>query len=294
MTIDEVIILNEIPHDKYSEIATNAVRYALISVGFTYNRMDKTELISRIKNIIKGKIAEGIFFYYCSEKGILIDTKACTTPFWLPDLKDFVWLGGEWDIKNNYFYCSDSDFLVYDFTMLPALIPNKTYWDQWSKRNDTLIETSRFCAYLFTFIRLTPDKKDFFTLNLSKAQFNFLSNIESSSKNAPHGEMPFMEKWFFEEMAKNGSEKYIHLLYMPEMVITGCANSRYFQLFKNTSANDTDIHYKNFDHTYSWYESEKNVLKFMNGSLTTKIQNMTCPVKLLPSFKSVAKNAYNL
>ena len=105
--------------------------------------------------------------------------------------------------------------------------------------------------------------------------------------------MPFMEKWFFDEMAKKGSETYLRLHYLPEFVITGCANSRYWPLFKNTSFNDPEENYKNFTHTNCWYEPKNEILKFLNGTMATKIKNMTCPVSLLPSFNTLVKKTNN-
>ena len=47
-------IIVDVPSDVYQQIAAKAVRYALISVGFTYNRMEKEVIMTRIENIAKG------------------------------------------------------------------------------------------------------------------------------------------------------------------------------------------------------------------------------------------------
>ena len=169
-------IIVDVPSDVYQQIAAKAVRYALISVGFTYNRMEKEVIMTRIENIAKGKIAEGLFSYYCESVDIGPDFDACTTPFWMPDQRDFLWYDGEWDIKNNFITCSDSDFDTLDFTSLPALIPNKFDGDQWSKRNDQYHKKSRYTAYLFTFMRLKPDDKKFVKIFLTEDQLQFIAD----------------------------------------------------------------------------------------------------------------------
>jgi hypothetical protein len=288
MTSDETIIIKNIPKDIYTKIAYQAVRYALISVAFTYNRMQKNDLISRISNITKGKIAEGLLYEYSKQIGISLDFQACATPFWMSDLRDFIWLGGEWDIKNNFIYCSDTDFENFDWTTLPALIPNKNRYDQWSKRNDTYHEESRFSAYIFTFMRLKPGRKNFFTLHISDAQYDFLSSIYAKFGMTSIVQIPFAESWFYDEWSNLGNDECIAMQYYPELIITACANARYWPLFKDTSIVD-EFHYQDYLQNTPWYQKSDQILKFLNGVLVTKIRNKTCPVGLLPSFKQIAK-----
>ncbi|MBL0025060.1 MAG: hypothetical protein WBP08_02130 [Saprospiraceae bacterium] len=288
MTAEEVIIFDNISPENYKKIAINAARYAIISVGFTYDRMGLIETLPRIKNIIKGKIAEGLFYTYCDQRNLKVSTSECTTPFWQSDLRDFLWLGGEWDLKNNFFYCKDSNFSSFEFLNLPALIPNKFPNDQWSKRNENHIEATGFTAFLFTFMRLQPDDKDFFSLNLTNDQLDFLVKVRERNKLAPYTEMPFMESWFWENMSNKGPDNILNLSYQPELIITSCANVKYWPLFKNTSQNDPLTIYSSFLNGSSWYKSSNDLLKFAGGALVTKIRNMTCPVCLLPSFKSIA------
>ncbi len=287
MTKDEVIIVKNIPKDIYSVIAYQAMNYALISIAFTYNRMEKSDLSTRIGNITKGKIAEGLFNYFCIEKGINLDFKSCATPFWMADMRDFLWLGGEWDIKNNFLYCSDRDFTKFDFTLLPALIPNKNDNDQWSKRNETYHLQSKFTAYVFTFMRLKPDDKHFFSLHISDAQYEFITSIASKYKNLAISEMPFAEQWFFDQFLSFGSTDLLTLRYYPELIITSCANARYWSLFKDTSIQDH--HYQDHISGQKWYQKTDKIIKFLNGALVTKIRNKTCPVGLLPSFQHIIR-----
>lgn len=289
MSQEEVIIFKNVGAQEYQTFANQAIKYALISVAFTYNRMDKSKLSARINNITKGKIAEFLFYEFCRQNGVLIDPEACSTPFWKPDNRDFLWIGGEWDIKNNYFYCSDLDFKNFDCTKLPALIPNKTHYDQWSKRNDHLIADSRFNAYVFTFMRLRPNDKNFFSLLLSEDQLSFITSIVDQHNKSNQQNMPFMDSWFFQKLNEKGPSEYIALNYHPEIIITGCANPRYWDMFKDIPSNDDSLPYITHTSNSNWYQQKDGWVSFLNGTLVTKIKNRTCPVSLLPSFSSVIK-----
>lgn len=288
MSQDEAIIVKSFSKDIYHSISYQALNYALISIAFTYNRMEKSDLNTRISNITKGKIAEGLFNNYCFENGIKLDFQSCATPFWMADMRDFLWLGGEWDIKNNFIYCSDSDFDHFDYTLLPALIPNKNDHDQWSKRNETYHLQSKFTAYVFTFMRLKPDEKQFFDLNISDEQYEFISSIASKYKNIAVSEIPFAERWFFDQFLNMGPKELLTLYYYPELIITSCANVRYWSLFKDTSIED--CHYQDFSSDQNWYQKTDKIIKFLNGVLVTKIRNKTCPVGLLPSFNRIVRD----
>lgn len=283
MTNYEVICVSIAP-DVFSKIVIKAFRYALISVGFTYNRLEKNDIISRIENIIKGKIAEGMIEAYSDLNNIGMDFRSCATPFWMPDLRDFLWLGGEWDIKNNFVYCSESELQYFDFTLLPALVPNKFDPDQWSKRNDLLHTESRYNAYLFSFIVLQPEKKKFFNIQLSPKHSAFLMQTGEKYKSNRYGGMPFDEKDFFNKLASYGDYS-IEMAYYPKLYITACSNARYWSLFQNTSIKDCYA-YRDYG-MKNWYKVENNILSFLNGKLVTKIKNKTCPIALLPSFESV-------
>ncbi len=275
-----------VPPDEYNKIINKAFRYALISVGFTYNRLEKKDITSRIENIIKGKIAEGLIEAFSNRHQLKLDFQSCATPFWMPDLRDFLWLGGEWDIKNNFVYCSDAEIQNLDFTLLPALIPNKSDPDQWSKRNELLHHESRYNAYLFSFIVLKPELKKFFSIQLSPKHLTFLIQTCEKYKNLRYGSMPFEEKDFYAELASFGNF-HIEMAYYPKLYITACANARYWTLFENTSVLDC-FAYKDYGKT-NWYKVDNNIINFLNGKLVTKIKNKTCPIALLPSFDSVVK-----
>ncbi len=293
MTPDEVIIFKNVKPEVFMILAQQAIKYALVSVAFTYNRMDKNKLSDRINNITKGKIAEYLFFHYCGQNGIKVEPDPCHTPFWMPDNRDFFWLGGEWDIKNNYFYCSDKDFKSFDCTLLPALIPNKSTYDQWSKRNHHLITSSRFNAYVFTFIRLDPKERLFFNTNLNEDQLMFIISIVNTFNKGVQKEMPFDDSWFFQTLNEKGPTNYISLRYCPELIITGCANPRYWHLFRDIPPEDVSNPYLNYQDNSNWYHNQHGVVSFLNGVFVTKIRNRVCPVSFLPSFQSIVHRLKN-
>jgi hypothetical protein len=280
----EAIIIDALDSSLFETLANKAFRYALISVPFTFNRMEKSKILPRIENIFKGKLAEEIFLTYCNSNFIKVDFDACTTPFWMPDQRDFLWLGGEWDLKNNFFYCSDAEFSKFDLTSLPALIPNNYDHDQWSKRNDTLLGQSKFMAYVFSFMRLNPDNKAFFKTLLNQNQIDFIQKVIEQYRTIPISKMASFETWFFKELTHLGTTKLLETCYQPEMIITACANARHYHLFQNTSANDD--HYQFLEHSV-WYEKMDKVVRFLDGKVVTTIRNKTCPVGFLPSFMSV-------
>lgn len=284
MELHEAIIIRALNPMLFQALALKAVRYALISVPFTYNRMEKSHIFPRIENIFKGKLAEEIFYHHCQSQHIRIDFESCSTPFWMPDQRDFLWLGGEWDLKNNFFYCTDEDFENFDFTLLPALIPNTYDHDQWSKRNETLLYHCKFMAYVFSFMRLKPDKKAFFKISLDHRQLDFIYRVIEQYRNLPYSKMASFETWFFQQLDFSETSDVLEIYYQPEMILTACANTKYYHLFHNTSVNDD--HYASLK-DLPWYEKKDKVVRFLDGSLVTTIRNMTCPVGLLPSFSNV-------
>jgi hypothetical protein len=285
MQYHEAIIIKAINPSLFQALALKAIRYAMISVPFTYNRMEKSNMLPRIENIFKGKLAEEIFYYYCQSQHIDVDFESCTTPFWMSDQRDFLWLGGEWDLKNNFFYCTDEAFENFDFTLFPALIPNKYDHDQWSKRNETLLYQSKFMAYVFSFMRLLPDNKAFFKILLDHRQLDFIHHVAEKYHHLPYSKMASFETWFFQQLDPSTNLEVIEIYYQPEMILTACANARYYHLFQNTSVNDDHYAYL---HDISWYEKKGKVVRFLDGKLVTTIRNKTCPIGLLPSFKSIA------
>jgi hypothetical protein len=55
------IIRIQIENSIYDRLMAESVRYAIISLPYTINRMNLIDIQSRITNIAKGKISENIF-----------------------------------------------------------------------------------------------------------------------------------------------------------------------------------------------------------------------------------------
>lgn len=289
MLSSEAIIIPAPDYRTYFAMIKSVSKYAIISVSFTYDRLESANIISRIKNIIKGKIAENLFYHFCQSKELSINTEECVTPFWMADHRDFLWLGGEWDIKNNFIYCSDSEFRSIDISHFPALVPNKNTYDQWAKKNTLYFSTSKYTAYLFSFMRLNPTSSDFFKLSINEAQLNYISEFSKKIRYQPTTQLYQAEKDFFNTIYSLNPNPMIEVIYQPDLIITVCANPRYWAFFQNTSVifNNTSFDVPSLQDP--WYVVKNEKLSFLGGKLTTKIQNMTCSLSLLPSFKQVAK-----
>jgi hypothetical protein len=265
MKTSEIIFIPEVDNDVYKSLVHKCFRYALISVAFTYNRMSKTDIKTRVQNIFKGKLAENIFLDWTNKKGLHLDFNSCATPFWEPDLRDFVFLGGEWDIKNNYITCSLENFRQLQAKDLSALIPDKGDYDQWAKRNLLLLPFTRFSAYVFSFMRIEPGQRNFSNILLSDEQWKWIESMAEKYQNTAVSEMPFFEQHFFNQLLDENTPLSIKIDYQPQMIITGCANPKYWSLFTPLPPNTV----------------------IGKGLIKTIIPNQGCSIDRLPSFESV-------
>ena len=81
MTKDDIIVVANVNHNDYYNIVNDAVKYALISLSFTLDRMRIPNHEKRAFNIAKGKIAEGLFKWFCKTNHIKVNFESCETPF---------------------------------------------------------------------------------------------------------------------------------------------------------------------------------------------------------------------
>jgi hypothetical protein len=287
MNASEVIIFDGVSPEIYQKIADKAVRYAMISLPFTFNRMVINDSERRIQNIAKGKIAELLFRYYCHVHQIPADFERCTTPFWSIDQRDFILAGKEWDIKNNFFHPKPGITLPECMTGFPALIPNHHAKDQWTKRNTTSFNSSAGVGYVFTFMPLTKagslTGNAFFEIILSDQTKAFINNLCKEYAGKKPTKQPFDETWFWEQAGIINDQSIAVLHDFPALYITGYVSSDQFYLFKNTGKDHVRSEYVNFNDR-QWYVKDSKKLNFMNGMLFTTITNATCPVGLLPAF----------
>ena len=288
----EIIIINNIPPDKYIEIARKSVRYSIISFPFTINRMHIEDIGQRIINIAKGKIAELLFYHFCSENNLPVNYEICTTPFWEIDQRDFVLNQSEWDIKNNYIYHTYDVLTTHKYTNLPALVPNRMEGDQWTNRNSPKIKNCSDTKFLFTFLKgadLTEGKRTnaFLEIFLTKEQESFLLELSNRYKGLPQTKLPFTVNGFWDQMHKRGKQDLFRLHYNPSLIITGYASGEHWEKFRNTGPNDNGLNFKDYIQP-AWYKkTEKGSLNFLQNTLWTTITNATCPVSSLPSFLSL-------
>ncbi len=129
------IIRIQIENSIYNRFIVDSVRYAIISLPYTINRMSLRDIQSRITNIAKGKISEKLFLHFCDQNEIPVQTEKCKTSFYEPDKRDFILGREEWDIKNNFLRHDEAILSSGQYLKLPALIPNRGNWDQWSKKD---------------------------------------------------------------------------------------------------------------------------------------------------------------
>lgn len=286
MEEDEVIIVDGISDADYDSLIMDCVKYAIISLPFTVNRMN-IQNDRRVLNIAKGKIAEAIFNYFCQGNGIHPDFKVCATPFWEVDKRDFVLKGNEWDIKNNFYYCVGTEYKG-KYTDFPALIPNRFDGDQWSKRDKITNPNLEGVEFLFTFLKAADlvngkRKQEFLEINLSDEQMKFISDLYIRYQGKTQQEAPFTEEKFWAKFESLGGMNLFTLYSRPSLVITAYANKSHWDKFKNTGPN---VKYRN-DDSLHWYKKSEKALCFLNGTIWTKITNSTCRVSQLPSFLSL-------
>lgn len=286
MKESEIIFVDYIPPQVYYSLIKESAKYAIISIPFTINRMHLENLEKRIENIAKGKLAENLFAYYCSENGIPADFNTPSTPFYQTDYRDFLLYGYEWDIKNNFIHHDGNILQNMNYTDLPALVPDRHSKDQWSKRNEKIYESTKGIRFLFTFLKSTDknSREQFLSIRLSKQQIDFLQQLANKYGGNTFKEKPFNEKWFWIKMSSLKDENLSLIIRdFPNLVISGYADAELWGLFKPTNSG-SDSNFQDYLKPH-WYEKiekqDKKLLKFMDGTIWTRIQNATLPVSKL-------------
>jgi len=288
MQENEIIIIDKVQKEFYIDIVYNCLKYAILSLPFTTDRMQTGNIKERILNITKGKIAENLFRYFCEANEIEADFNICSTPFWTVDKRDLVFDNNEWDIKNNYIYHPGNLLNGWNYTDLPTLVPNHKFGDQWSKRNINLTDGVSDVEFLFTFIKgadLTKGKrgKYFLEINLTDDQIKFLHNLYETYRGLPQNNQPFEASWLWNKIGFSGKQFYVR--FFPTLIITGYANKSHWKLFKNTGPAEPD-NFKDYIKPY-WYKRAKSgSLNFMNSTYWATKTNASIPVSYLPSFLS--------
>jgi hypothetical protein len=255
------IIRIQIENSIYDRLVAESVKYALISLPYTINRMSLKDIQARITNIAKGKISEKLFLHFCEQNEIPVKTKKCQTSFYLPDKRDFILGREEWDIKNNYLRHEDDILSPEQYFNLPALIPNRGEWDQWSKKDQCFHapSTDTVC-YMFSFMKGWKGKIPFLSIELTEGQNAFIIKLIQSARKKGK---PYDEKWFWLKMTElgNGIPFKYHLNFHPELILCGLAQEKDFSRFNDLKPQN-----------------------FQNGLFKTRIQNKGIKIKHLSSF----------
>jgi len=264
MLAHDIIIIDTIPDRIQERFVNQAINYALLSISFTYNRMDLDKLARRIQNIAKGKIAELMFQFFMKENKLEVNFSSCQTPFYLPDKRDFLMGEYEWDIKNN-FVRSANVLSLAQIIELPALIPNRPsfgyFMDQWEKRKKMLHSTSNGARYVFTFME-RPVRNDFIDIYIHPNLKLFFERIKKEYPFVKKEQAPFTESWFWNEISKVDFPTY-KLNQTLRLYVTAWAGESQFKYFYDTKK-------QNFE-----------------GFIFTIIKNKTIKVHRLPSFASL-------
>lgn len=291
MNENEVIIVNGIPNSSYDDLIKECVRYAIISLPFTVDRMSIPDEKYRALNIAKGKVAESLFQFFCEANDINPDFNSCSTEFWTVDKRDFILRDKEWDIKNNFIYASH-ELLEGNYTDLPALVPNRRDGDQWSKRNQNVVAGTEGVEFLFSFLKnatLTNGSRGnpFLEIVLTREQQDFLRELYTKYRGLPQLKEPFSEEWFWNEMNSRGGLNFYRLNSRPFLVITSYANSAHWNEFKNTGRFDRQNNFQTYVAPRWYVKTQKGSCNFLAGTMWTTITNSTIPISRLPSFLSL-------
>jgi len=264
MLAKDIIIIDKLPERIEERIVTKAINYALISIPFTYNRMELSKLANRIQNITKGKIAELIFQHFMIKNKLEVNFSSCQTPFYMPDKRDFLMGEYEWDIKNNF--VRSASILKSDQVIeLPALVPNRPssqyFTDQWEKRNEMKHPTSLGTRFVFTYME-RPVKRDFIDVQIHSQLQKFYEMIKQKYPKVKKGQAPFTDTWFWNEMSKVDFPRY-QLNQKLRLYITSWAGEEHFKYF---------------------YDTEK---QNFNNMIYTILKNKTIKTHRIPSFASL-------
>lgn len=268
MQAEQILFSRPLEMSRFNHLIENALRYAVISIPFTVNRMNICDIEQRIVNIAKGKIAEYLFFEYCRQKDVSIKTDECSTAFWMPDKRDFVLNGIEWDIKNNYLFHSAEYLPPEQYLDLYALVPDRFHGDQWSKRHRVKLGTAA-TAFVFTFMKNLDSYtsgQNFLNLVLTDEQESFIHGYYQTYCGRKFDYPPFLEEDFwasFSAECRNTPFMYtVH--HQPGIVITAWASVSHWKLFEKISPG-----------------------RIADGLMATRIVNRGCPLSDLPAFSQI-------
>ena len=260
----EEVIRFRIDRRRARGIMRKSIRYAIMSIPFTIDRMNIRNLPRRIINIAKGKFAEGVFEAFVQENGIDdIDFHSTRTPYYRVDMGDFLLGGYQFDLKNNFLRCSG--FSERDVVKFLALVPDRHKRDQWRRRFrvDDPKKSHRGKAFLFTFMRHIHLKIE----NLGEI-IPAIRDYWKRFRGRPQEREP---EEFRRRMDYLIRKHNLRAEYTPpkELLITAYANREYFHMFR--------------------YIPPGYIFETRRGEecFRTKIKNRGVEIEKLPPFESL-------
>jgi len=263
-------IIHRCSDERWRELCESALKYALISIPFTINRMGINAIERRVFNILKGKLSELLFNDYALQSSLDVDFESCSTPFFQVDRRDFLWKESEWDLKNNFLTTRKLSIAKAQLDHLPALIPDNFDGDQWDKRKRTHFESSKDFKVLFSFMvgRLEdgPLVTDWAQFTLSNDQKKWLNSLNLHYKGRPQVKPPFSEDWFWTHWHQISMpwDKLLEVNFNSPLYITSFAESKDWGKFKKVLPRS-----------------------FSSGMFRTKITNRACAIKKLSPFSEL-------
>lgn len=256
--------------DRWNALCESALKYALISIPFTINRMGIDAIERRVFNILKGKLSELLFNDFALKSSLDVDFQSCATPFHQVDRRDFLWKESEWDLKNNFLTTRKLSFSRTQLDHLPALIPSNFKGDQWDKRERLLFKNSKSFKVLFSFMIGKLEDGPLVTpwahFTLSEDQKKWLNNLNSHFKGKPQVKAPFTEAWFWNhwEQISLPWNKLLDVNFNSPIYVTSFAGPKDWTKFKEVPPRS-----------------------FSGGMFRTKITNRACAIKNLRPFSEL-------
>lgn len=256
--------------ERYALLVKKAFAYAVLSLPFTVNRMDIKDIPTRLANIAKGKLAEGLVHDCLGHLGVQADFDSCSTPFYALDRRDFLWNGLEWDIKNNLLSRKGLGVGAQELGRLPALVPNRFLGDQWGQRSTRHHNQATGTAFLFTFMvgRLAqgPLISHLLQAQLNKDQLALIERLWAKYKGSNPKALPFetqrlWDKW--QEISLPHEAPWFTWGYISPIYLVAVAYAPHWGRFVPCGPRKFDV-----------------------GSLSTRIPNMMARVDELVSFST--------
>lgn len=284
MKAEDILLYNPSSKKKLLESLEKELESALISYPLWGSRENSLDLKAGISDFLKNRLAHTLLGLFAEEQNLNLNFKIGEKPFPKARVHDFSYGNTAWYIQNS-FLRNRISLTAEDYVYLPALIPNGSNTDAWSRRS-IKPEGHEATGYLFTFLNEDLHKpKPMFDVEVEEATIRFLNTLKSQCEDGRWQKQTYSEDWFWDEFLKLGKLPCITLGKIPTLVIAGVAQEKHFGYFADTDEK-ANLCYRLY--RGEWYKpKEDGGLSFCNGLIHTKIKNATCPMAALGSFNEV-------